>query len=89
MMRKNLEYQKIIYSTFQLGNILDINTKFIQDGHFSINNNSPLNHYSYYSNESICVNKSKNGGYIIENGEKLYIKGIDDSYDFNNFEFKL
>ncbi|WP_443660226.1 S41 family peptidase [Clostridium algidicarnis] len=69
----------------QLENILDINTKFIQDGHFSINNNSPLNHYLYYSNESICVNKSKNGYYIIENGERLYIKSINDSYDFNNY----
>ena len=61
------------------------NTEFIQDGHFQINCKSPLKKYTYYSNEDICVKKSRNEYYINEKGEKWYINTINDSYDFDDY----
>lgn len=79
----NMQKDKI--TSAELENILITNFNFIQDSHFSINNNPMLKSLSYYSDDNLRFTKSRNNYYTFENGKKLYIKSIDDNPDFEDY----
>jgi hypothetical protein len=79
------DYPKEKITSKELEKIIINNTDFIQDGHFRINNKSPLKKYYYYSNEDISLNKSTGGYYINKDDEKWYVKTINNSDNFEDY----
>lgn len=79
------EYDNDIISVYELEQLILKNIKFIEDNHFSVNQKSPMTSKVYYSNENIEFNKSEEGYYTIKDGNKYYIKSIDNSKNIEDY----
>lgn len=68
-----------------LEKILFNNLNFIQDGHFSINFNSPLQKSNFYYSEEFEVKEDEQGYYINYSNDKWYIKSINNDSNVQDY----
>ncbi len=68
-----------------LEKIIFNNLNFIQDGHFSINFNSPLQKSNFYYSEEFEIKEDKQGYYINLSNNKWYIKSINNDSNVKDY----
>ena len=68
-----------------LEKILFNNLGFVQDGHFSINFNSPLQKSNFYYSEEFEIKEDKQGHYINLSNNKWYIKSINNDSNVKDY----
>ena len=61
----------------ELEQIILKNLSFVQDGHFTVNFVSPLNHYNFYYSEEFEIEKDRTGYYLNFENENYEIEAID------------
>ena len=68
-----------------LEKILFNNLSFVQDGHFSINFNFPLQKSNFYYSEEFEIKEDKQGYYINLSNNKWYIKSINNDSNVKDY----
>lgn len=68
-----------------LEKIIFNNLNFVQDGHFSINFNSPLQKSNFYYSEEFEIKEDKQGYYINLSNNKWYIKSINNDSNVKDY----
>ena len=68
-----------------LEKIIFNNLGFVQDGHFSINFNSPLKKSNFYYSEEFEIKEDKQGYYINYLNDKWYIKSINNDSNVKDY----